>query len=82
MLKEFDVKEERQGNDNDLDDDEKSLLALVEDIEQEELTTVQEAGDNNGGTGGDDDLEGWVDEIVALSPAKWVSFKKSIPPVK
>jgi hypothetical protein len=82
ILKQFDVKKEAQGNDDDLDDDERLILELAEDIEQEEQITAQENDDADGEIEEDNDVEGWVNEVEALSPAERASLEKSIRPVK
>ena len=82
LLKQFDTKpdENYQG---DLNDRERGLLALASDIEQEELTTVQEYDqDDDGEIEEGDDIEGWVDEVHALSPQEQENLEESLLPVK
>ena len=81
LLKQFDIKEDNKKEDN-LTDDEQALLDLVGNIEQEELTMAQKKDDADDKTEGDDDLEGWVDEVEALTLEKWESLEDSIWPVK
>ena len=65
-MKQFDVKQEDK-KDDDLDNDEKALLALAENIEEEELSMAKEDDEEDGEMGEDDDLDGWVDEVTALT---------------
>ena len=66
LLKQFDVTRDNK-RDEDLNNDEQELLALSDDIKQEELTIAQENDSDNGETEDDDNLEGWVDEVQALT---------------
>lgn len=81
LLKQFDVKQEDKKQD-DLTDDEQALLDLAGNIEQEELTMTQEKDDADAETEEDDDLEGWVDEIEALTLEERENLEESIRPVK
>jgi hypothetical protein len=81
LLKQFDIRDDNE-RDKDLDDDERSLLALAEDIEHEELTTAQEKDDDDGEIEEEDGLEGWVDEVEALSPTEQANLEESVRPVK
>ena len=68
LLKQFDTKPDGN-NQGDLNERERGLLALAGDIEQEELTTAQEYDkDDDGEIKEGDNIEGWVDEVHALSP--------------
>jgi hypothetical protein len=81
LLKQFDVKHEKKDN-NDLNEDEQLLLALAENIDEEELTVVQENDNEDSESEDDDSLEGWVDEVEALTPDEWEQLEESIQPVK
>ena len=81
LLKQFDIKREDKQND-DLDDDEKSLLALAENIEEEELSMAKENDEEDGEMGEDDDLNGWVNEVAALTPRERDDLERSIRPIK
>jgi hypothetical protein len=81
LLKQFDVKQDDKMKD-DLTDDEQTLLDLAGDIEQEECTTAQEKDDADNETEDEDDLDGWVDELEALTLDEWEDLEESIRPVK
>jgi len=81
LLKQFDVKQEDK-KDDDLDDDEKSLLALAENIEEEELSMAKENDEEDGEMDEDDDLDGWVDEVAALTLEERDDLEQSIQPIK
>ena len=80
LLKQFDVKQDDKKD--DLTDNEQDLLELAGDIEQEELTMVQEKDDADDESEEDDGLEGWVDEVEALTLEEWENLENSIRPVK
>ena len=82
LLKQFDTKPD-ENDQGDLNERERGLLALAGDIEQEELTTVQEYDqDDDGEIEEGDDVEGWVDEVHALSPREQENLEESLLPVK
>lgn len=81
LLKQFDVKTDKK-DDNDLNDDEKELLDLVDDIDGEEHTMAQEKDDEDGEIDDDDDLDGWVDKVEALTPEEHENLEESIRLVK
>jgi hypothetical protein len=80
LLKQFDVK--KDDKEDDLNDEERTLLAMAGDIEQEEMLSAQEQDDADGEVEDDDDLEGWVDEVEALTPGERENLNESIRPVK
>ena len=80
-MKQFDTKP----NDNErgeLNDDERGLLTLASDIEEEELTTAQEHNQDDDQIDEEDDVEGWVDEVQALSSQERANLKQLLLPVK
>lgn len=81
LLKQFDIKDRDRG-DQDLDANERSLLALVEDIELDKLTTAQEKDVSDSEIEEEDIIEGWVDEVEALSPAEWANLGELVRPIK
>jgi hypothetical protein len=81
LLKQFDV-ETRLENDDGLNNEERELLDLADNLEAEELTTAQENDAEDGEIDEDDDLEDWVDEVAALTPEEQETLKDSIRPVK
>ncbi|KAF8219412.1 hypothetical protein L208DRAFT_1077599, partial [Tricholoma matsutake] len=81
LLKQFDVKQDDK-KEEDLTDDEQALLDLAGNIEQEELTMAQEKDDADNKTEEEDDLEGWVDEVEALTLEEQENLEDSIRPVK
>ena len=66
LLKQFDVKQNEK-KDGDLNDDEQMLLAITGDIKEEEQIMAQENDAKDRNTEDDDSLEGWVDEVEALT---------------
>jgi hypothetical protein len=81
LLKQFDVKLDKK-RDDDLNDDEQSLLKMAEDIEVEERTTAQEKDDADVEADDEDNEDGWVDEVEVLTPKERKKLKDSIRPVK
>jgi hypothetical protein len=81
LLKQFDVNQDKKNDDN-LDDEEQSLLALAENIDEEELTMAQENDGEDGESEDDDSLEGWVDKIKVLTLEEQEHLEESIQPVK
>lgn len=81
LLKQFDVKTDKKDKD-DLNDDEKSLLDMAQNIEAEELTTAQENDDEDGEIEDEDNVDGWVDEVEALTSEECANLEESIRPVK
>lgn len=81
LLKQFDVKKDDK-KEEDLNNDEQTLLAMAGDIEQEEMISAQEQDDADSKVEDDDDLEGWVDEVEALSAEEQENLNESIWPVK
>jgi hypothetical protein len=67
---------------DDLNEDEQSLLALVENLEEEELIAKQENDSDDGDSEDDDNLDGWVDEVEALTLEEREDLEESIQPVK
>lgn len=81
LLKQFDIKQDEK-KDGDLNDDEQVLLAIAGDIEEEEQIMAQENDAEDGDTEDDDSLEGWVDEIEALTDEERENLQESIRPIK
>lgn len=81
LLRQFDVAKASK-LDNELNEEEAELLNLATDLEIEELTTAQENDDDDGEIEQDDDLEGWVDEVAALTPEEREMLEDDIHPVK
>jgi hypothetical protein len=81
LLKQFDVKPANE-KDDDLNDDEQSLLALADDIEQEELNMAKDNDAEDDDIEEEDDVEGWVDEVAALTADERENLQESVRPVK
>jgi hypothetical protein len=81
LLKQFDVKQDEK-KDGDLNDDEQMLLAIAGDIEEEEQIMAQENNTKDRDTEDDDSLEGWVDEVEALTDEERENLQESIWPIK
>jgi hypothetical protein len=81
LLRQFDIAKASK-LDNELNEEEAELLNLATDLEIEELTTAQENDDDDGEIEQDDDLEGWVDEVAALTPEEHEMLEDDIRPVK
>ena len=81
LLKQFDTKMDDKEK-GELNDKERGILALASDIEEEELMTAQEYDEDDGDIDEDNDVEGWVDEVQALSPQEQENLDKSLVPVK
>ena len=79
MLKQFDVAK-KPAND-DLSDEEWELLNLANGINGEELVTMEETDPDDDDIAADDDLEGWVDEVKALTEEECAALKEEIWPV-
>jgi hypothetical protein len=79
LLKQFDVKSEEK---NGLNDDERSLLEMADNIDAEELTMAQEKDDDDEEIEDDDDNDGWVNGVEALTPEEQMDLEESIRPVK
>jgi hypothetical protein len=89
LVKQFDVKPKTRGkastgeeDSSDLEDrEDEDVLELAGDMEYEERTTgaqsLEEAEENL-----DDDVNGWVDEMAAMSQAERRILKKTTRPVK
>lgn len=81
LLKQFDVKQDPGKNDN-LDEDEQTLLAMAENLEEEELIMAQKNNGEDGSGEDNDSLDGWVDEVEALTLEEHKNLEESIWPVK
>jgi hypothetical protein len=81
LLKQFDIKQDDR-TDGDLNDDEQMLLAIAGDIKEEEHIMAQENDAEDGDTKDDDSLEGWVDEVHALTDKERENLQESIQPIK
>jgi hypothetical protein len=81
LLKQFDMKKDEK-LEGDLNDDERSLLEMAEDIDAEEHITAQEKDDADAGADDEDNEDGWVDVVEALTPKERRNLKNSIRPVK
>ncbi|KAF8232632.1 hypothetical protein L208DRAFT_1271077 [Tricholoma matsutake] len=81
LLKQFDVKQD-PGKNDDLNEDEQTLLAMAENLEEEELIMAQENNGEDGSGKDNDSLDGWVDEVEALTLEEHKNLEESIWPVK
>ena len=81
LLKQFNIKDGDKG-DQDLDVNERSLLALAEDIELDELITAQEKDVSDSKIEEEDIIEGWVDEVEALSSVEQANLEELVWPIK
>ena len=81
LLKQFDIKQD-EGIKDDLNEGKQSLLALAENLEEEELIVEQENDSDDGDSKDDDNLDGWVDEVEALTLEEHEDLNESIQPVK
>jgi hypothetical protein len=78
LLKQFDITKDEKKN-NELNDDEQSLLALAEGLEDEELLTAQEMDDGDNKTeDNDDDISDWIDEAEVLMPEEQENLEDSV----
>lgn len=64
----------------ELDDEERDLLALAQDIDDEERTTRQE-NDADDEIQDEDDNDGWVDEVEEMTEEERRKLKNEIRPV-
>ena len=82
LVKQFDAP--KQTADQDFDEENEVLIELAGNMEFEEHITkerlLEETDDNLGGK--DDDIDGWIDEMVALSQAERDVLKNAARPVK
>jgi len=81
LLKQFDVKQDEK-KDGDLNDDEQMLLAITGDIKEEEQIMAQENDAEDRDTDDDNSLEGWVNEVEALTDEERENLQESIRPIK
>jgi len=81
LLKQFDVKPNKS-NPGKLSDDDAALFKLAEEIKTEESMTAQEMDDADSGAPKNDEVDGWVDELEALTPEECAKLEESIWPVK
>jgi hypothetical protein len=80
LLKQFDVP--KKDADKVLDEAERALRELAQDIDLEEMMTrINNAGDGSDGDE-DDDIEGWVDEMELLSNDEREDLSEKIGPVR
>lgn len=86
MVKQFDVRKTITGAISVDEDEEIRELAGDLDYNREERQTqealLQESAATANNLGPEDDVEGWVDEITALSVADRADLEESIRPVK
>ena len=80
MLKQFDVAK-KTATDDDLSDEEREILNLATGIDDEERVTMEETDPDDDDIVADDDLEGWVDEVEALTEEERVALQEEIRPV-
>jgi hypothetical protein len=87
IIKQFNVPKKRE--DEHLDEAEQELRNLVGDVEQEEQEAVEAMTQHQIGGNMDsetedenDDVDGWVDEMMLLSPAERERVEEDIRPVK
>ena len=82
LVKQFDTP--KQTADQDFDEENEVLIELAGNMEFEEHITkerlLEETNDNLGGK--DDDVDGWIDEMAALSQAERDVLKNATRPVK
>lgn len=86
IIKQFHVPKKQE--DKHVDEAEQELHDLASDIELEEQEAVEEmvqhqiSGNMDSETKEDDDIDGWVDEMMLLSPAECEQVQEYIQPVK
>ena len=81
LLKQFDVKPNKS-NPGKLSDNDAALFKLAEEIETKESMTAQEMDDADSGAPKNNEVDGWVDELEALTPKEHAKLEESIQPVK
>ena len=84
LLRQFDIVKKPE-TDDDLIDEERESLDLVEGLDAEELTSVTaalEAGAEDGDVEDDEELEDWVDEVAELTLEERKNLQENICPVK
>jgi len=64
-----------------LSDEECEILNLEKGIDDEECVTMEETDPDDGNIAADDDLEGWVDEVEALTKGEQAALQEEIQPV-
>ena len=82
-MRQFDVPKPRPGADDD-DDPDDELQQFAGDIDLEEQQTHEALLEDvvTGEIGMDDNLDGWVDEMAALSQAECKVLQDSLRPVR
>ena len=83
IIKQFDVVKKKE--DEHLGEAACELQELAGDSELEEQQTIETVNGEGGDESDkdmDDDVDGWIDEMVALSPAEHEGLEESIHPVK
>jgi hypothetical protein len=80
MLKQFDVAK-KTAMDDDLSDEEWEILNLATGIDDEERAMMEESDPDDDDLEADDDLEGWVDEVDALTEEERAALQEEIQPV-
>ena len=98
VIRQFDVQKKREDQHLDeakqelrVDNAERELQDLAGDVDLEEQQSIEamaqrqingETGETDPETVTDDDVEGWIDEMMLLSPAECEQVKGDIRPVK
>lgn len=84
VVRQFDVPKKAPTDPESDDPAERELQELAEDIEQEDCQTrealLEEMGTNE--VENDDLIDGWVDEMAALSQSERAAVQKSVQPVR
>lgn len=80
LLRQFDVPKKKAAADSDANDSDaigRQILRLADEIEVEEAETEMNEDD-----GGNDNVDGWVDEVAALTEEERVELNESVQPVR
>ena len=86
IIRQFDVQKKR--DDEHLDEAEQELRNLAGDVDleneeaEEAMGEYQISGEIDAGDETDDDVEGWINEMMLLSPAEHEWVEEDIRPVK
>jgi hypothetical protein len=86
VIRQFDVQKKR--DDGHLDEAERELRTLADDVNakdqeaEEEMVQCDMDGEMDVGDESDDDIEGWIDEMMLLSPSERERVEDDIRPVK
>jgi hypothetical protein len=86
VIRQFDVQKKR--DDEHLDEAERELRELADNVNakdqeaEEEMDQCDMDGEMDVGDENDDDIEGWIDEMMLLSPSERERVEDDIRPVK